>query len=135
MIGAITFHFTGQTDFAQGETCINQTERHDNSWHPVRKLSDKETAGKTWQILKLHLVEPWANQIWQLTDFIFRQTWCPLLCWTLRCIHFVFICKSFACIRVCLCMSVYHICAWCPWNPGESIVSSGTRVTDSSEMP
>jgi hypothetical protein len=74
MSGSADIDLKDMLVFAQGETCITQTERHDNSWHPVRKLSDKETAGKTWQILKLHLVEPWANQIWQLTDFIFRQT-------------------------------------------------------------
>lgn len=52
--------------FAHGGPCITQTERNDNAWHSIRELSDEETAGKTWQALKLHMAKPWENQIWQL---------------------------------------------------------------------
>jgi hypothetical protein len=32
------------------------------------------------------------------------------------------------------CMSVYHICAWCPGKPEEGVRFSGTGVTDSCEL-
>lgn len=32
-----------------------------------------------------------------------------------------------------VCMSVYHVHAWCPWRPEQSVRCLGTRDTDSWE--
>lgn len=32
------------------------------------------------------------------------------------------------------CMYVHHMCAWCPWMPGEGDRYPGTRVKDDCEL-
>ena len=42
--------------------------------------------------------------------------------------------RAFWCFAY-VCVSVYHLCAWCPQRPEEVIGSPGYRVTDGRESP
>ena len=57
------------------------------------------------------------------------------MCVCVLCAH-IFMFTYFMCMIVLfMCISLYHMCAWCLWRSEEGVGSLGTGVVDECELP